>query len=72
MTPKITQSTLAAMIGVSRENVNRALAALALDGSVRLEGGRYVMVDEERLRREVAQGWPLPARRDRRVDDASP
>jgi len=68
VTPKITQSTLAAMIGVSRENVNRALAALALDGSVRLEDGRYVLVDEERLRREVAQGWPQPARRDRRVD----
>jgi CRP-like cAMP-binding protein len=68
VTPKITQSTLAAMIGVSRENVNRALAALALDGSVRLEDGRYVLVDEERLRREVGQGWPLAARRDRRVD----
>jgi CRP-like cAMP-binding protein len=71
VTPKITQSTLAAMIGVSRENVNRALAALALDGSVRLEDGRYVLVDEERLRRELAQGWPLAARRDRRVDDAA-
>ena len=67
VTPKITQSMLAAMIGVSRENVNRALAALALDGSVRLEDGRYVLVDEERLRREVAQGWPLAARRDRRI-----
>ena len=72
VTPKITQSTLAAMIGVSRENVNRALAALALDGSIRLEDGRYVLVDEQRLRREVAQGWPLPARRDRRIDSAAP
>ena len=72
VTPKITQSTLAAMIGVSRENVNRALAALALEGSIRLEDGRYVLVDEERLRREVAQGWPLAARRDRRVDIDSP
>ena len=67
VTPKITQSTLAAMIGVSRENVNRALAALALDGSVRMEGGRYVLVDEQRLRREAAQGWPLGLRRDRRT-----
>ena len=71
VTPKITQSRLAVMIGVSRENANRALAALARDGSVRLEDGRYVLVDEERLRREVAQGWPLAARRDRRVDIAS-
>jgi CRP/FNR family transcriptional regulator, cyclic AMP receptor protein len=68
VSPKITQSTLAAMIGVSRENVNRALAALALDGSIRIEGGRYVLVDEERLRREVAQGWPLGLRRDRGTD----
>ena len=67
VTPKITQSALAAMIGVTRENVNRALAALALDGSIRLEGCRYVLVDEERLRREVAQGWPLGLCRDRRA-----
>lgn len=68
VTPKITQSTLAAMIGVSRENVNRALAALALDGSIRMEGGRYVLVDEQRLRREVAQGWPVGLRGDRRSE----
>jgi CRP/FNR family transcriptional regulator, cyclic AMP receptor protein len=68
VTPKITQSALAAMIGVSRENVNRALAALALDGSVRMEGGRYVLVDAERLRREAAQGWPVGLRRDRRSE----
>jgi CRP-like cAMP-binding protein len=71
VTPKITQSTLAAMIGVSRENVNRALAALALDGSIRMEGGRYVLIDERRLRREVAQGWPAGRRRDRRTDAGS-
>jgi CRP-like cAMP-binding protein len=68
MTPKVSQSTLAAMIGVSRENVNRALAALAADGSIRQEGGRYVLVDEERLRREIARDWPLAGRRDRRVE----
>ena len=72
VTPKITQSRLAVMIGVSRENANRALAALARDGSVRLEDGRYVLVDEERLRREVAQGWPLAARWVRRIDIPSP
>jgi DNA-binding GntR family transcriptional regulator len=56
------------MIGVSRENVNRALSALALGGSIRQEGGRYVLVDEERLRREVSRDWPLAGRRDRRQD----
>jgi CRP-like cAMP-binding protein len=67
MTPKISQSTLAAMVGVSRENVNRALSALAAEGSIRQENGRYVLVDEERLRRELARDWPLAARRDRRL-----
>lgn len=67
ITPKISQSTLAAMVGVSRENVNRALSALTTDGSIRQEGGRYVLVDEERLRREVARDWPLAGRRDRRT-----
>jgi DNA-binding GntR family transcriptional regulator len=68
MTPKISQSTLAAMIGVSRENVNRALAALATDGAIRQEGDRYVLIDEDRLRREIARDWPLAGRRDRRVE----
>jgi CRP/FNR family cyclic AMP-dependent transcriptional regulator len=71
-TPRITQATLAGMIGVSRENVNRALAALALDGAIRLDGGRYVLLDEEGLRRRAAQGWPLAARRDRRIDTPRP
>ncbi len=68
VTPKISQSTLAGMIGVSRENVNRALAALVSDGAIRQEDGRYVLVDEERLRRFVANDWPREARRDRRIE----
>ncbi len=67
-TPKISQSTLASMIGVSRENVNRALAALTADGAIRQANGRYVLLDEERLRRVVSRDWPLAGRRDRRVD----
>ncbi len=68
VTPKISQSTLAGMIGVSRENVNRALAALAIDGAIRQEDGRYVLIDEDRLRREMSRDWPLPARRERRTE----
>jgi CRP-like cAMP-binding protein len=67
VTPKISQTTLAAMVGVSRENVNRALAALAAQGLIRHEQGRYVLVDEVRLRRELARDWPLAARRDHRL-----
>ena len=65
-TPKISQSTLAAMIGVSRENVNRAVAELTTSGLIRQDRGRYVLLDEERLRRQVARDWPLVRRRDRR------
>ena len=68
VTPRISQSTLAAMVGVSRENVNRALAALAQDGAIRQEDGRYVLVAEDRLRREISRDWPLAGRRDRRVE----
>jgi CRP/FNR family cyclic AMP-dependent transcriptional regulator len=68
VTPKISQSMLAAMVGVSRENVNRALAALTADGSIRQERGRYVLVDEERLRRRLSRDGPLVGRRDRRID----
>lgn len=66
VTPKISQSTLAAMIGVSRENVNRALAGLVGEGLVRHEGGRYLIVDESALRERIGRDWPPVLRRDRR------
>jgi CRP-like cAMP-binding protein len=70
-TPKISQSTLAAMVGVSRANVNRALSALAAQGSIRQEQGSYVLLDEARLRRELARDWPLASRRDQRLPPLS-
>lgn len=66
-TPPVTQSTLAAMTGVSRENVNRALAALTAQGLVRRDGNRYVLLADARLRRAVARDWPVQGRRDRRM-----
>jgi CRP-like cAMP-binding protein len=71
VTPKLSQSTLAAMVGVSRANVNRALSALAAQGSIRHEQGRYVLLDEARLRRELARDWPLAWRRDQRLPESS-
>jgi len=68
VTPKISQSTLASMIGVSRENVNRALSALAIDGAIRQEDGRYVLIDEALLRSEMSRDAPLPTRRDHRTE----
>jgi CRP/FNR family transcriptional regulator, cyclic AMP receptor protein len=67
ITPRVSQTTLAAMIGVTRENVNRALATLMSSGAIRQENSRYVLVDEEGLRRRVARGvGPVAARHDRR------
>lgn len=68
ITPKISQATLAAMVGVSRENVNRALAALAADGTIRIDGGSYVLPDLERLREEIANGLPVLDPRNRRTE----
>jgi CRP/FNR family cyclic AMP-dependent transcriptional regulator len=46
--PPMTQQELAALIGTSRESVNRALVRLRRQGKVRLEGGWIVLLDEER------------------------
>jgi CRP-like cAMP-binding protein len=68
VTPKVSQSTLAAMVGVSRENVNRALGALAAEGTIRIEDGRYVLPDLESLRLEISNGLPVLDPRNRRID----
>ena len=69
VTPKVSQSTLAAMVGVSRENLNRAMATLVAGGLIRQEKGRYVLLDETRLRRQVVGGvGPMGQRRDHRLD----
>jgi CRP/FNR family transcriptional regulator len=69
VTASVAQSTLAGMTGVSRENVNRALAALMGDGTIRREGSRYVLIDEPRLRAEIGRDWPVLQLRDRRRAD---
>jgi CRP-like cAMP-binding protein len=68
VTPKISQTTLAAMVGVSRENVNRALGALAAEGIIRIEAGGYVIPDLERLRAEISNGSPSLVRLNRRTE----
>lgn len=71
-TPEVTQSTLAAMVGASRENVNRALTALAVRGMIRKVGRRYALVDQHAARSELAQDFPLGRQRDRRRPAADP
>jgi len=63
-TPSISQATLAAMVGVSRENVNRALSALVSEGLIRRDGGGYVLVDEAALRELVARDFHQAQPRD--------
>ena len=63
-TPNISQATLAAMVGVSRENVNRALSALMTEGLIRRDGGGYVLVDEAALREVVARDFHAAQPRD--------
>ena len=61
------------MVGVSRENVNRALAVLIARGDIRREKGRYVLIEEDRLRQQVIHGvGPVAQRRDQRLDRDPP
>jgi len=62
--PHVSQSTRAAMVGASRENVNRALAGLMAAGTVRADGGRYTIPDPDEVRRSIIDGWPLLPRPD--------
>jgi DNA-binding GntR family transcriptional regulator len=56
------------MVGVTRENVNRALASLAASGSIRIESGSYVLPALDRLRTEISNGQPVLERRNRRIE----
>jgi CRP-like cAMP-binding protein len=49
---RIPQETLGAMIGASRAKVNRALAELAADGHVSIDGGVITLLDADQLRRD--------------------
>ncbi|MGH7686071.1 MAG: Crp/Fnr family transcriptional regulator [Candidatus Dormibacteria bacterium] len=65
VTPPVSQSMLSTMAGVTRENVNRALATLIAEGVVRAESGAYVVSDRVRAWREVTGGGPEVGRPNR-------
>jgi CRP/FNR family transcriptional regulator, cyclic AMP receptor protein len=46
----VTETTLANMIGASRENVSRAIAKLLREGAVRRERGLFVLAQPDQLR----------------------
>ena len=69
VTPKISQATLAAMVGVlARERESCPRAPCAADGVIRIEAGTYVLPDLQRLRAEISNGSPLLIRRTRRTE----
>lgn len=73
----LSQTTLAAMIGATRENVNRALAGLVADGHIRIQGRSLTILDPAGLRRLGARAVPLlpppnqPPKTDRPRDGSS-
>lgn len=48
---RLSQRTLAGMVGASRENVNRALSRFEKQGLIRQDEGRITVLQRERLRR---------------------
>jgi CRP/FNR family transcriptional regulator/CRP/FNR family cyclic AMP-dependent transcriptional regulator len=50
---RLSQRTLAGMVGASRENVNRALARFAAQGDVKLASGSITVLRPEALRRRA-------------------
>jgi CRP/FNR family cyclic AMP-dependent transcriptional regulator len=59
----VSQSTLAGLVGATRENVNRALSTLTADGDLRVTQGRIVIPDIARLRAKSDRGLPMLHRR---------
>jgi adenylate cyclase len=47
---RLPQSELAAMVGASRENVNRSLGQLVTLGALSMDGGHITILDSERLK----------------------
>lgn len=55
---RIPQSTLSAMVGATREGVNRALSSFARQGLLALTGGHIVLYDLDELTRRSASVLP--------------
>jgi CRP/FNR family cyclic AMP-dependent transcriptional regulator len=63
ITLAVSQTTLAGLVGATRENVNRALSSLTADGDLRLVEGRIVIPDIAVLRAKADRGLPMLHRR---------
>jgi CRP-like cAMP-binding protein len=65
----VSQSTMAGLIGASRENVNRALGALTAGGNVQVFDGHFVIADLIGLRTKADRGWIPLHRRNRLAEE---
>jgi CRP/FNR family transcriptional regulator, cyclic AMP receptor protein len=54
--PALNQQTLAAMVGATRENVNRALRTFSDLGYIRLDRGSITVINRDQLRRRGSPG----------------
>ena len=57
MTPALSQRELAAMVGFTRESVNKQLSHWQRDGLIEARSGRIALLDEDRLS-DFAEGAP--------------
>lgn len=57
MTPTLSQRELAAMVGFTRESVNKQLSQWQRDGVIEARSGRIALIDEDRLG-DFAEGTP--------------
>jgi CRP/FNR family transcriptional regulator, cyclic AMP receptor protein len=71
ITLTVSQTTLAGLVGATRENVNRALGTLTADGDVRLVQGRIVIPNIAALRAKVDRGLQTVHRRNLTREEAA-
>ncbi len=48
--PRLTQEKMAAMVGIVRDVIGRALRALEKSGATKIEGQRILIVEPEKLK----------------------
>lgn len=63
ITLTVSQTTLAGLVGATRENVNRALSSLMAESELRVVQGRIHILDLAALRARADRGWPQLHRR---------
>jgi CRP/FNR family transcriptional regulator, cyclic AMP receptor protein len=61
VTPRLTQTDLAGLVGTTRETLNKWLGSYQDEGWIRLEKGRITILQAEALRHGIAWSLALPS-----------